>query len=102
MSISHPVFAWNFPFPELPETSAGAPNQSVNSILRIFFPSRNRPFHRLRNWSGTSLASRMHKEKLASESNQNDLAVNNLTTNQSITYGKYNNALSVCRPVNES
>jgi hypothetical protein len=86
--------------------TAGNLSEALDSARELnfanFLPSRNRLFHSLRNWSGISLALHMHKEKNASESNQYDLAVNNLTTDQSITYGKHNNALPVCRSVNQS
>ena len=70
-------------------------------IFANFFSLGKRRLSPLGQRLGTKLASHMHKEKVASESNQDDLAVNNLTINQSITYGEYNNTLSVCRSVNE-
>jgi hypothetical protein len=90
-----------FPFLELSETSVEPSICAQTQFCEFFFSSRNRSFPHLRNRSGTDLASRMHKEKIASESNQDDLAANNLTIDHSITYGKYNNTLPVRGPVNE-
>ena len=58
-----PVFAVRFPIFGTVRNLCGTPDLLGDSILRIFFPSRNRSFPHLRNRSGTSLASRMHKEK---------------------------------------
>jgi len=98
---SHPAFEAIFPFLELPVIS-GRVLFSIRLSFANFFPLEKRGLSLFEKRPGAKLALLMHKEKDASESHRDDLAVNNLNTNQSETYGKHNNILSVRGPVNEN